>query len=247
MSFTFKMIFLWWHFLWCMWRLNANARKYRRLNDEFPLQRRSDYLLKRVKQLLWYFNVKVDVSGLENLPKAPAILMPNHKSNIDPLLIIAALEKKDYSRQGGNKIATFLAKIELQKRRIVRNTLELIDTVFINRANPRQSVLAIKKLGDFVKTKKTYGVVFPEGTRIKEDGLGEFKGGAVAVAQSHYLPIVPVAISDTRDALNKHRHKKLIIKVEFLKSLKPVEFIKMERQSIANKVKESIEKVLKNE
>ncbi|MCT4469834.1 lysophospholipid acyltransferase family protein [Mycoplasma sp. HS2188] len=247
MSFNIKMIFLWWHFLWCLWRLRAQARKYRRQPNDLTPQQRNDYLLKRARQILWYFNVKLEVTGYDDLPKSPAILMPNHKSNMDPVILLAALRKTNHAKQGGNKIPTFLAKIELKKKGIVKNALELLDTIFINRQDIRQSVKALKTYGDFIKSNKRYGVIFPEGTRIKEDGLGEFKAGAVKVAQSQYLSIIPVAISDTRDALNKNRAKKLVVKVNFLKAIKPGEFLSMENQAVASRVKTLIEKALENE
>ncbi|WP_029608507.1 lysophospholipid acyltransferase family protein [Mycoplasma simbae] len=246
MSFNIKMIFLWWHFLWCIWRLNAMAIKYRRQPDTLPALQRSNYLLKRAKQLMWYFNVKLEVDGYDNLAKGPVILMPNHKSNIDSLLVLAALEKTDYQRIGSNKIPTFLGKVELKRRKLTRRILELLDTVFINRSDLRQSIKALDTFGNFVKTNKTYGVIFPEGTRIKTTELGEFKAGAVKVAQSYYLPIVPVAISDTREALNKNRGKKLLVKVSFLRTIKPAEFVTMDNQAVANRVKQEIEKALGN-
>ncbi|QBF34387.1 1-acyl-sn-glycerol-3-phosphate acyltransferase [Mycoplasmopsis phocirhinis] len=247
MSFNIKMIFLFWHFLWCWWRLKVKARKYRRQPNDLTPQQRNDYLLKRARQILWYFNIKLEISGYNDLPKSPAILMPNHKSNIDPIILLAALRKTDHAREGGNKIPTFLAKIELKKKGIVKDALELLDTFFIDRSDIRNSLNTLKSYGDFVKANKRYGVIFPEGTRIKEQGLGEFKAGAVKVAQSQYLSIIPVAISDTRDALNKNRSKKLVIKVQFLKPLKPGEFLSMDNQAIVTRVKTLIEKALNNE
>ncbi|MBU4690368.1 1-acyl-sn-glycerol-3-phosphate acyltransferase [Mycoplasma sp. ES3157-GEN-MYC] len=248
MSFNFKMVFLWWHFLWCLWRLKAMVRKYRRMPDELTPQQRNDYLLKRAKQLLWYFNVKINVEGYSDLPKSPALLLPNHKSNIDPLIILAALEKKDFAMLGGNKIPTFLGKIELKRKKFASGVLELLDTIFINRQDLRQSLKSLNEFGDFVKNNKRYGVIFPEGTRITTDELGEFKAGAIKVAQSQYLTIVPVSISDTRQALNKNRGKKLLVNVKFLKPIKPADFLAMDNLAIANRVKNEIEMSLdKNE
>ncbi|BBG40687.1 1-acyl-SN-glycerol-3-phosphate acyltransferase [Mycoplasmopsis californica] len=247
MGFNLKMIFLWWHFLWCMWRLSAASKRYRRDPMNFHIQQRNDYLLKRAKQLLWYFNVKLEVVGLDSLPKGPVILMPNHKSNIDPLLILASLEKTNFERIGKNKIPTFIAKVELKKRGITRKALELLDTIVINRQDLRQSIKSLEEFGSHVKQNKTYGVIFPEGTRINELTLGEFKAGGAKVARSHYLPIVPVAISDSRDALNKKRNKKLKIRVEFLKVIKPAEFITIDNAVIMERVKQTIEKALNHE
>ena len=47
-------------------------------------------------------------------------------------------------------------------------------------------------------------MVFPEGTRSKTGELQEFRDGAFRVAIQTGLPILPLAIVGTRDALIKH-------------------------------------------
>jgi 1-acyl-sn-glycerol-3-phosphate acyltransferase len=46
--------------------------------------------------------------------------------------------------------------------------------------------------------------LFPEGTRSKTGGLQPFKSGAFILAKKMAVPILPVVISGTRDALPKH-------------------------------------------
>lgn len=41
--------------------------------------------------------------------------------------------------------------------------------------------------------------IYPEGTRSKDGELGAFKGGSLKMAQKANVPIVPVAITGTRD------------------------------------------------
>lgn len=246
MSFNLKMIFLWWHFLWCMWSLKSLANRYKRMPEDTPPQLRNDQVLKRAKQLLWYFNVNIEVKGYENLPKGPSLLLPNHKSKIDPFIVLAALEHKDKKLMGKNRIPTFIAKIELKRKKFIKSILEILDTFFINRSNIRQSIKTLDEFGEFIKTNKTSGVIFPEGTRVDQESLGEFKAGALRVAKKYYLPIVPVAISDTRKVLNKNRCKKIKVKIEFLKPIKQNEFITMDDHVVLNKVKKQIEERLLN-
>ena len=47
-------------------------------------------------------------------------------------------------------------------------------------------------------------MIFPEGTRSKTGELGEFKDGAFRVAVQSGVPILPLAVLGTRDALIKH-------------------------------------------
>ncbi|VEU75521.1 1-acyl-sn-glycerol-3-phosphate acyltransferase [Mycoplasmopsis maculosa] len=239
--FIIKMIFLWPIFLWTLYRVNSYASRYRKDPAYNPIQQRNDWVLGKCKLLLWFFGIKVKVEGYEHLGKGPAILTPNHKSNIDPIVLIYALKKQSKEQGVMNKIPTFLAKKELAKKRTVRNALSLLDTFYVDRQNPRESVKQLASFGTHVKENRTFGIVFPEGTRIKENNLGEFNPGAFKVAISNYLPIVPVAISDTREALRKTRFKKLIVNVKFLPVQKPNSFITMETHAISKKIKNQIE------
>ncbi|WP_406617314.1 lysophospholipid acyltransferase family protein [Mycoplasmopsis adleri] len=243
--FIVKMIFFWWIFLWNYWRVNVYARKYRKDPNYYPTMQRYNWLLKKTKLFLWFYGVKVKVEGYDNLGKGPAILTPNHKSNIDPIVLVYALQKQTKEEAVDHKVPTFIAKKELTKKRITRNALSLLDTFYVNKDNLRETMQSLKDFGNFVKQNLTFGVIFPEGTRVKEDGLGEFHHGAFKIAHDKYLPIVPVAISDTRNALNPRRFKKCVITVKFLPALKPSTFMTMESQAIANKVKDAIEKALK--
>ena len=48
-------------------------------------------------------------------------------------------------------------------------------------------------------------VLFPEGTRINEKGLGKFKAGSVVIAQTLGKNIQPVCIFGTMDLMPRHR------------------------------------------
>ncbi|WP_029513465.1 lysophospholipid acyltransferase family protein [Mycoplasmopsis primatum] len=245
--FIVKMIFFWWIFLWHMWRINAYARRYRKDPSFYHPQQRNDWLVKKAKIFMWFYGVKVKVEGYDNLPKGASILAPNHKSFIDPVVVLYALQKQTKEEGVKNRIPTFIAKKELTKRMLLRNLLSIIDTLYIDRDNIRESFKVLNEFGSFVKKNLTCGVIFPEGQRVYEDGLGEFKNGAFKVAISNYLPIVPVAITDTRGALNAKRFKKFYITIKFLQPLKPASFLTMNPEVISNKVKSAIEGALKNE
>ncbi|WP_406615272.1 lysophospholipid acyltransferase family protein [Mycoplasmopsis hyopharyngis] len=247
MNFNAKMIFLWPSFVWKWLRLMWKAKSYKRNPDGlFPMER-NDLLLKYSKKLIKWFNIKLNVEGYENLPNnGPVLLIPNHKSNIDAILVLAALESKRKSEGIPNKMPCFLAKSELQKSKTTKNVLSLLDTIYIDRNNIRASLASLNEFGKFIKDYQRFGVIFPEGARIYEDGLGEFKPGAFKVALKEYLPIIPVAITDTRDALNKKRSKKLPITVKFLPQIKPNNFLSMDTKFLAEKVKGLIANELEN-
>ena len=47
-------------------------------------------------------------------------------------------------------------------------------------------------------------MIFPEGTRSLDGELREFRHGAFTLALRHHVPILPIVLDGTLDALPKH-------------------------------------------
>jgi 1-acyl-sn-glycerol-3-phosphate acyltransferase len=65
-------------------------------------------------------------------------------------------------------------------------------------------------------------MIFPEGTRSRDGTLGEFRHGAFTLALQHRVPIVPIVIDGTLDALPKYGltlNKAADIQVEVLPAI----------------------------
>lgn len=211
--------------------------------ERYPLQWRNDYLLKKAKSLLKNFNINLVIHGIENLGNnGPALLVGNHQDYIDPLAILVALEKQTEENDDINKIATFVGKEELKYHVFTRGPLRMNNSFFLDRDNPRQALKMYKEFGEFVKKNKTYGVVFPEGTRNKEGDISSFKGGALKIAQKELLPIIPFTINNSVQGFSFNRTKKLKIEIFFHKKISPSSFISQNSQALANRV----EKIVKS-
>ena len=79
----------------------------------------------------------------------------------------------------------------------------LAGTVFIDRANHRKAVEALKPAVDALREGLSI-VIAPEGTRSSTGRLGRFKKGAFHIAMQARRPIVPIVIRNALDALPKH-------------------------------------------
>ncbi|UVD81521.1 1-acyl-sn-glycerol-3-phosphate acyltransferase [Mycoplasma iguanae] len=218
------------------------SRKYKKDKDAYAPQWRNDFILKRAEKYLKMYNISVEVKGYENLPKTgPVLLTPNHLSEADGFAMLVALKKQSEDKDERNKIATFLAKKELEQGFKSKHTLRIIDTFFIDRKNPRQSLSVLNEFGKFIKEKKTYGLIFPEGTRNKEGKIGEFKGGAFKIAKKEFLPIIPVTINNSFKAKDSSRKNKLKIEVIFHQIIKPMSILGQTNEAIANRVRKIVE------
>ncbi|WP_262337577.1 lysophospholipid acyltransferase family protein [Mycoplasma nasistruthionis] len=221
------------------------ARRYRKQADTLPLEVRYNYVLKLAKKLLKLYNVDVEVRNYDNLPRSGAtLLVPNHKSNFDALALMVALEQKSEEYNIKEFMATFLAKKELQSKFLTKRVLNLIDTFYIDRNSLRESLKTLDEFSAHIKAQKTLGVIFPEGTRVKEKALGEFKSGAFRVAQKEYMTIVPVSIFNSLNADSRTKKGRQTIVINFLKPLKPSNFISQDSKAVASRTKQLIEEDL---
>ena len=134
--------------------------------------------------LLAASGVRVNVLGKENLRKQrPAVFLFNHRNNFDGV-IVASLVQDNWTAVG---------KKELQSDPIVGTLGRLVDTVFIDRDNPKAAIESLREAEEL--TRKGLSVVIaPEGTRLDTRSVGAFKKGPFRLAMSAGVPIVPIVI-----------------------------------------------------
>ncbi|MBW0595590.1 1-acyl-sn-glycerol-3-phosphate acyltransferase [Mycoplasmopsis anatis] len=196
-------------------KINSLARKYRKTPELASQQVRLDKMIKYSKKMLKLLRIDVEIEGIENLPNTGGVILtPNHKSNIDSVVLMKLFELNKEKGDELHKMPTFVAKKELLKKRLIRNGLSLLDTFSIDRQNFRDSYKTLQDFGEYVKRSSTYGVIFPEGTRVPNSNeIGEFKAGAFKIAAMKYLPILPITIKNSEQAFDKKRKNRLTIKI----------------------------------
>ena len=127
---------------------------------------------------------KFEVIGTENIPsEGNLIIAANHKSNLDPIFVASAVDKK--------RKMTAIAKEELFKNKIVAKILNKVEIIPINRQNP--GLGTIKRILKYIKNDYAL-VMFPEGTRSKTDDFNNAKAGLSLFATKAKAEIVPCTI-----------------------------------------------------
>ncbi|BBU47580.1 lysophospholipid acyltransferase family protein [Mycoplasmopsis felis] len=226
-------------------KINSLNRKYRKTPELITKEQRYKYILKLSKKILNLYNIDLTVNGLENLPnKGGVILTPNHKSYLDALAMIVALEQTNQEFIDNFRIPTFVGKKELKKQKTIYKAMNLIDSFFIDRGSIKDSLNTMKDFSEFIKINKTYGVVFPEGTRIKQEELGEFSSGVFKFAINSYVDIIPVSIKNTLDSYSLKRKSRKEVIVSFLQPHKAKNNITKDPNAISNQIKQQITKDL---
>lgn len=136
----------------------------------------------------------VSVSGEKHLwSHRPAVFIFNHQSSTDAL-IVARLLRRDF---------TGVAKAEMQSNPLVGPVLAAVGTVFIDRGDKGQAVEALKPAVESLQNGTSIALA-PEGSRSLTNKLGTFKKGAFHIALQAGVPIVPIVIANSSDALPKN-------------------------------------------
>jgi 1-acyl-sn-glycerol-3-phosphate acyltransferase len=130
------------------------------------------------------------VRGLEHLPDTPCVLVSNHASYLDGVILVAALPRP----------FVFVAKRELQDQFIARHFLQRLGALFVERSDLQRSVADAGRLAEAVQLGRSLAV-FPEGTFSARPGLLPFHLGAFLAAARAGVPVVPVAIRGNRELL----------------------------------------------
>ena len=210
--------------------------------DRFSLQWRNDIVSKYASKMLDGFNLNVKVIGKDNLSNVgPALLVGNHQDYSDAFIVLQSLRKTTKEKDEQNKIATFLAKDTLKHDNLIRYPLELMDVFFLERDNWRKSLEIYKDFGKFIKKNKTYGIIFPEGTRNQEKIISDFKPGAFKIAQKELIPIIPFTINNSVRGIDWRRKTKLNTEIIFHKKIPASSFINQSTQALAERVQKIVE------
>ncbi len=136
--------------------------------------------------------IRLDIEGTGNIPEnTPCILVANHSSYLDGLVLVAAL-RGSYG---------FVAKRELKGSIISRLYLQRMGSEFVERFDFQQGVDDTGRLRESVIRGRSL-IFFPEGTFSRRPGLMPFKMGAFLVGAQTSTTVVPVSIRGTRSILH---------------------------------------------
>jgi 1-acyl-sn-glycerol-3-phosphate acyltransferase len=148
------------------------------------------FIRRAARLLLRLTGTQLQVQGLERLPDGPCIVVANHASYIDGI-VLSALLVRDYR---------YVAKSEFARQWIARRFLAHIGTEFVERIDHVRGVADARRLAGAARAGGAL-VFFPEGTFLRMPGLLPFRLGAFSTAVESQLPLVPVALRGTRSIL----------------------------------------------
>ncbi len=130
------------------------------------------------------------VKGSELLPKTPCVVVANHSSYLDGVILKAALPAH----------FCFVIKKEMIRVPLAGRLLRGIGSEFVDRSNRHSGGMDARRLIRTAARGQSLAF-FPEGTFTGEVGLGRFHTGAFVIATRAAMPVVPVVIRGARHNL----------------------------------------------
>ena len=125
--------------------------------------------------------------GVENLPEGQCVVVANHASYLDGVVMAAALPPR----------FGFVIKREMNDVPVAGLLLRRIGSEFVDRFNRHKGGTDARRVLRTAASGHSL-VFFPEGTFSHEVGLGKFHSGAFAIASRAGCPVVPAVILGTR-------------------------------------------------
>jgi 1-acyl-sn-glycerol-3-phosphate acyltransferase len=130
--------------------------------------------------------------GVENVPRTRALLIcPNHSATLDPPLVPAFMPRADTWN---------MAKSEFFRKPLIAFIYRSYHAFPVVRHTADRA--ALKRSFDLLKAGQAL-IIYPEGTRVESGVLAKPEPGAGFIAQKAGCPVLPVALTGTRDCLPK--------------------------------------------
>ena len=179
--------------------------------------------------------IKAAIRGLEKIPASQCIVVANHASYLDGVILNAFLPPR----------FGFVIKGEMGRIPVAGYLLRRIGSEFVERFDVSGGARDARRLLKVADSGESLAF-FPEGTFLHKPGLDRFRAGAFAVAISSNLPVVPIVIFGSRHILPsqtrmpRHGH----LRLEVLNPIEPTDAAFENSKDLAELARQRILSVL---
>ncbi len=151
--------------------------------------------LRTIVHILFKLLAHVEVSGLEKVPSSGAcIIAVNHLSRLDSALVFALIKRDNLTALVADKyIKVFW----------IRWLIERVQGIWLHRED--SDLRAMRAARDYLISGGMLGIA-PEGTRSRTGMLQPAKTGVAYLADKTGVPVIPVAVYGSENAMQKIMH-----------------------------------------
>lgn len=143
--------------------------------------------LQLIVQNVFVLALRYRIHGRSKLPPGGALLLINHQSSLDPLVVAVSLARP----------VSFLARHNLFEIPLLGWLLRKTYVMPIHRESAGSESIrkAVERLNQGY-----YVGIFPEGTRSSDGTLGKIKPGFLAIIRRTEVPVVPIGLAGAAQA-----------------------------------------------
>lgn len=128
-----------------------------------------------------FCSIRVEVTGLENLPVGPALIASRHQSAFDTFIWLTLLPR-----------CCYVLKHELLRIPLFGKLITATRMIAVDRSGGSTTMRMLMREGKRAVREERQIVIFPEGTRAEFGKTLPLLPGVAALASSTGLPIIPV-------------------------------------------------------
>jgi len=147
----------------------------------YTLVHLAPYFIRVILKTIAKYRYKFNIYGMKNIPEnGPALLVGNHVSWIDWLIVIASTPRK----------VSFVIEKSIYEKKLLKPIFKFFGLIPIS---SRVSKTAFKKIQEALDQGKLV-VLFPEGTITRHGHLTTFHKGFEVILKNKQIPIIPFYI-----------------------------------------------------
>jgi 1-acyl-sn-glycerol-3-phosphate acyltransferase len=176
--------------------------------------------------------VKVKLEGIENIQgEGPYIFMSNHQGYYDVFALLGRLPFQ----------FKWLVKKELFSIPFLGWTMAAAGYINLDREGTRKTVEAMNQAAQKIQEGMSI-LIFPEGSRSPDGSIQPFKKGGFNLAIKSRIPIVPIAITGTREIMPKGKLTAAAgqIRIQIGHPIPTQSYSLKEREALIRKVNQAI-------
>jgi acyl-[acyl-carrier-protein]-phospholipid O-acyltransferase/long-chain-fatty-acid--[acyl-carrier-protein] ligase len=163
-----------------------------------------DFLLRFIALLTMRIGYRVKTTGSENIPaEGPALLVANHASWIDALLLLATQQRR----------IRFIMHRDIYNIRILQPIFRLMGVIPVSASDTRKQKFEFIKSSRQALEEGFLLCIFAEGMITRNGMLHPFKSGFEAITRGTNDPIIPIYIGGAWGSIFSYAHGKPLSKL----------------------------------
>lgn len=157
--------------------------------------------------LMHLLRIKITLRGRETLPQEPCVIISNHRSDFDPMTLLAVLRERNL---------VYISKESNFKIPIVGRFIYRAGFLPIDRNNGRRALQTLAHAAEMMQAIGVDVGIYPEGTRSRTGNMLRFKSGAFVLAQKANAPVVVLSTKGTERISKNVPFRKTRVDMEVL-------------------------------